>query len=292
MTANSELIARAYQVQVVTLDDDGYPMGQLLTPNSPVNGTVYASYLVPGFVEYRPPTAQRANSYEYSNERYRNNRPGAVQSFNAGQLILSRRDAFVNRLAGGSDEDVSTLTGLSLSSSNTMNGDPAPVGLILSAGSLNHPGKIVNICLSKVTLSPADTGINQSTGKNPNNQTYNIMMDVSVRTLLGLLYAATALNVTGDEDSDLFVVADGVLIISTWADDATATTITLPYPPASTEVAGAINSITKNGVDNSSNVSGDCGEGGHADLWHRRGHLGLWHAGRVVRNPDCIGRIA
>jgi hypothetical protein len=258
----SFLVARSYLLQIVTLNSAGYPIGSFATPNSPVNGTVYPSYIVPGIVSYTPGQPTYEEVHSYAMETLRGKRDLGVTDYGTGQIVLSEYDEMVNKLAGGSAIDTSTATALSMTAPNSNQKTPPRLGLVFTAGATpsDSSENFINILLSNVTLRRAYFGSNQGTGRNPNNLTYDVLMSTSTRTLLGMLLSATALAVANDTDTEVRIYSPAPLVLSTYIDDASATTRLLSYTPYTTENAGATNIFTKQGVNSHAQVSGISGK--------------------------------
>jgi len=271
----SFLVARSYLLQIVTLNTAGYPIGYFATPNAPVNGTVYPSYIVPSVVSYTPgqPSYEEVNSF--GGETLRGRRDLGVTDYGTGQITLSEYDETVNKLAGGSAIDTTLATGLSITAPNSNLKTQPRLGLIFTAGAspADSAENFINILISNVTLRRAYFGSNQGTGRNPNNLTYDVIMSTSTRTLLGSLLSATALALANNTDTEIRIYSPAPLVISTYIDDGSATTRLLPYTPYSVEHAGALNIFTKLGVSSHAAVSGISGKtvtftaGSAADIW-------------------------
>jgi hypothetical protein len=271
----SFLVARSYLLQLVTLNTAGYPMGSFATPNSPVNSTVYPSYVVPSVVSYTPGQPTYEEVHSYGGENLRGRRDLGVTDYGIGQITLSEYDETVNRMAGGSAIDTTLASALSMTAPNSNLKTQPRLGLIFTAGASpsDSSENFVNILLSNVTLRRPYFGSNQGTGRNPNNLTLDVVVSTSTRTLFGMLFSATALAVANNTDTEVRIYSPAPLSLSTYIDDASATTRLLPYTPYSTEHAGVTNIFTKNGATAHAQVSGISGKtvtftaGSAADIW-------------------------
>jgi hypothetical protein len=271
----SFLVARSYLLQIVTLNTAGYPIGSFATPNSPVNGTVYPSYIVPGIVSFTPGQPTYEEVHSYAQETMRGRRDIGTTDYGIGQITLAEYDETVNKLSGGSLIDTSTATALSITAPNSNNKTPPRLGLVFTAGATpsDSSENFINILLSNVTLRRPYFGSNQGTGRNPNNLTLDVVISTSTRTLLGMLLSATALSVANDTDTEIRIYSPAPIVLSTYIDDGSAVTRLLPYTPYSTENAGATNIFTKQGVTAHAQVSNISGKtvtftaGTAANIW-------------------------
>ena len=254
----SRLHAGFYLAQIAFLDDNEYPMGTLLTPNSPVNGTVYSPYVIPAPVEFREPTPTYTEASSYAGMKHRGRRSLGISDFGKGQLVLSEYDDTFWALITESLVDTTLATSLRITAYNVNRAQTRRFAIWLTTGATmnkNKP-KIDTFCLGNVYFDPQSGGFTQSGGQNPNNRTFDISWNTSTRSPLGQLYSASALGVEGNADTGVVIHASYPVTFATYVDDGSGTSIVLPYAPASTEHAGAVNIFTKNGSTNHSNVSG------------------------------------
>lgn len=273
--AESGLVAGFYLAQLAINNGNGYPMGTLLTPDAPANGTVYSPYIIQTLVEYREatPTYQEASSYAM--QKHRGRRSLGASDYGVGQLVFSELDPTFDALAMEYAVDNTIATGLSILGRNAQRVQSRRFTLWLTAGytpSDSEP-QFITFCLGNVYFNKQGGGITQNGGQNPNNRTYDIVQNVSTRSPLGQLYSASALDVDGDADTEIAIIATQPVTFATYVDDGSGTSVVLPYAPVYTEHAGAYNIFTKNGATNHAGVGGISGAtltvtaGTAADIW-------------------------
>lgn len=271
----SDLVSGFYLAQIAILNDSNYPMGTLVTPNSPSNGTVYSPYVIPAVVEYREPTPTYVEASSYAAMKHRGRRSHGVSDFGVGQLVLSEFDDVFDALVMEYTVDTTLASGLRQTARNAQRVQSRRFALWLTGGATdsNSTPNFITFALGNVYFNRQGVGLNQSGGQNSNNLTYDIVQNVSTRSPLGQLYSASAFDVDGDADTMITIRAAAPVTFTTYVDDGSATSIVLPYAPLSTEHAGATNIFTKNGTTNHAGVSGISSAtltvtaGTAADIW-------------------------
>jgi hypothetical protein len=254
----SDLISGFYLAQIAILDDNNYPMGTLLTPNSPVNGTVYSPYIIPSVVEYRAPTPTYVEATSYAAMKQRGRRSHGVSDFGIGQLIVSEDDDIFDALVMEYLVDTTLASGLRITARNAQRVQTRRFTLWLTGGAtdVNSTPNFKTFALANVYFNKQGMTLGQGGGQNPNNITYDIVQNVSARSPLGQLYSASALGVDGNADTEIGIRAAAPVTFATYVDDGAGTSVVLPYAPLSTEHAGVTNIFTKNGVTNHAGVGG------------------------------------
>ncbi len=274
-TASTYLVARSYVAQIGVLNSNFYNMGQSVSPNGVANGTTVSNYIVPGFVSYTPAAPTYETVYSYASEQVRGRREVGVTDYGIGTLTLSEYDEVFNQLIGGATPSTTIASGMVVTSPNSAQKTPPRLCLTLTAGATpsSSAENFVNISVLNCNIRRARVGTNQTAGKNPNNLAYEIVVSTGTRAPWGSLLSALAMGLTNNTDTELEMSGPAPVINTTWVDDGTATTVTLPFTPYTSEVAGVYNIITKNGVDNHSGVSGISGKtvtlthGTAGDIW-------------------------
>ena len=273
--AQAGLVAGFYLAQLAVLDSSGYPMGTLVTPDSPTNGTVYSPYVIPTIVEYREATPTYVEASSYAMMKHRGRRSMGASDFGVGQLVFSEFDPTFDALAMEYTVDTTLASSLSIVARNANRVQSRRFALWLTAGytpSDSSP-QFITFCLGNVYFNRQGAGVTQSGGQNANNRTYDIVQNTSLRSPLGQLYSASALSVDGNADTEIAIIAAQPETLSTYVDDGSATSVIVPYAPYYTEHAGAYNIFTKNGSTAHASVGGISGStltitaGTAADKW-------------------------
>lgn len=252
----SRLQSGLYILQVAIIDDNDYPMGQLTTPNSPVNGTVYSPLLVVGAVSYTTAADTVENAYSFRSQKFGGNRDLGLSALGAGTLELAEYDDVFDPLVMGYARDAATATAEVITGHNANRGKARRLMLAFSpaatpANGLNNFDTI----FTWGTLRRGALGSNQATGRNPNNRQYTLTKFLSTRTPWGQLFSASTIAPDGNSDDEVVVYSDAPQEFCTYIDDASATTFAMPYALEYTEHAGARNKFYKNGVENKSSVT-------------------------------------
>lgn len=259
----SRLVTGFYLMQVAILDSENYPMGTLVTPNSPVNGTVYSPLVVEAPVEFAPPSPTYADAFSYAGQKLRGRRPFGATDYGIGTITLSEFDDVFDALVMGYTLDTATATAARIRATNAGRIQQRRFMVALTGGAVPEDSAVMyeTTVLLNVYFQRQPFGMNQGTGQNPNNVTYNVYANTSNRTPWGQLLSAATVAVDGDSDTEFGFYHDAPYMFTTYVDDGSATSFTLPYTPSYTEVAGASNIFYKEGVDNKAQVSAINGTG-------------------------------
>lgn len=257
MAAEAGYIAGLFHAWVATRDSNGYPMGSLLTPDSPVQNTVYDAYYLADPVETTVPEATVDIATFRTGLTIKGQRTMGVSDFGSFTLTLGTYDETFNNIVGGSAVDESTASALNITSPNMANANYRQLFLGLSIGFQNTSGtnQFITQMWSNVQIAPVIPSGGQDSGVNPRPLAYTVTPSLSTRTATGLLYSATSLSVQNDKDVMIQINYTSPVTIATWADNASATTITTAYLPVSAAVDGSVNIFTDQGVEDSGNVS-------------------------------------
>ncbi len=251
-TAEKGLIAGAYQAFIHMRDSNGYPMGQLATPDAPVDGTVYPGYNIAGFDGWVPPVPGTSQATRRARQQILGQRLLGISSLGTGTLSISDWDETFRQLIGASVVDVATHTEHAMSSSNSQNFDIPQLLLTVIGGFQNDGGtnKFLSKTYVNVQIAKVDTPVNQSDGDNPNAVQYVVTPSTSLRMPTGMLYSASGLAVQDNKDIDWsdHNSSNKGIAIDTYIDDASAPTFILTYKPVSTDATNVTNIVTKNGV--------------------------------------------
>lgn len=255
------LLAGTYLMQIAILDDDNFPMGTLVTPNAPVNGTEYNPYVVPSIVEFAPAQPTYANAFSYAGQKIRGRRPLGVTDFGVGTVTLSEFDDVFDALVMGYTIDTTTATDVRVTGSNALRVQQRRFMVAFTAGATpsdSAPNYLTKVLLN-VYFERQPVGTNQNGGQNPNNVVYNMYANTSTRTAWGQLQSAATVNVDGDADTEMALYYTMPFMFMTYVDDGEASTFTLPYAAGATEHAGATNIFFQEGTIAHDQVSGVSG---------------------------------
>jgi hypothetical protein len=256
MAAETGFLAGNFHGWVAIVDSDGYPMGTLQTPDSPVNGTVYNPLKIELSSNTTPTPTIDIAQFRHG-QSIIGQRALGTSDFGTFQIELAAYNEDFNRLIGGSAVDEATASGLNITAPNTGNADLPQLMLGIAYGYQLDSGtnKHLTVIYTNVQISPVIPSVGQEGGVNPGALTYDVTPSQATRTPAGLLFSATSLAVQDNKDVSIaFNYADPITI-ATWSDDGSATTITVAYRPTSGAVDGSINIFTDEGVEDSANVS-------------------------------------
>ncbi len=250
--AEKGMVAGLYHAFLHKRTSAGYPMGQLATPDSPVDGTVYPGYKITGIVGWTPPVPGISRANRKGGQKFLGQRILGVSDFGEGQLTLSDYDETFLQLIGASTPDVATHTEHAMSSSNSQEFDIPQVFLTMIGGFQNDAGtnKFLTSSYINTQIGRIDTPMTQGDGDNPNAMQFVVVPSTSLRMPTGMLFSAAALAVQDNKDfnwRDHNSQNKGIAI-DTYIDDGTATTFILTYKPTSTDATNVTNIVTKNGV--------------------------------------------
>lgn len=245
--------AGAFELLAWTVNSNGYPMGDLATPDSPVNGTTYHAYRARSFVGMTMPTPTRSLATFFGGQRFLGQIDLGVTDFGTGELTLSKfEEAFVEMIAD-TNLDEATVTDWAMISPNENNPNLPTIGLMGSTKVRLDTGALswVHVILPNVQIRPAPVGISTSDGQNPNNLVYGLVPTLATRLHTGHLFSATTMNVFNNEAVSYVVRYNSRFQMSTHVKDATmaasGASFTLGYRPTSS-ATGTPNCFRDNGA--------------------------------------------
>jgi hypothetical protein len=271
----SSLLAGLYVLQVALVNSSDYPMGQLITPDSPTPGTVYSPYVAPAPVSYAPATPTYAEAYSYARMKLRGRIPLGATDYGTGTLTFAEYDNVFDPLVMGSTRDTTTATSSVFNSANFSRNTPRKFLIGFTPASV-----VVDSSISYTTIwkwgyfSRGGLGANSGNGQNPNNITYTLHLVLSTRTPFGQLFSAAAAAPDNDVDTEYLTNALYPHALTTYVDDGSGTSILQAYTPYYSEHAGAYNVFYKQGVDNKASVTSltsktwTVSAGTSADIWN------------------------
>lgn len=251
-----------YTLQVAVVDQNDYPMGQLTTPNSPTNGTVYSPLVVKSVVTYTAAADTAEFAESYGAMKLRGRREMGVSAFGDGTLELSEFDDVFDALVQGYVLDTVTGTALRIAGHNVNRSQPLKFMLAFTAAATPANGTPnFDTIFTWGTLRRGALGVNQGTGRNPNNRTYTLTKVLSTRTPWGQLFSQSTIAPAGNQDDEVTIYADAPISFSTRVADGTASAWVLPYAASYTAAASfnSANLLYMNGTATAQavvNVSG------------------------------------
>jgi len=246
------------QMWIAFRDSNGYPMGALTTPDSPVNGTVYGAYVLNNAVEFAPDAdTQAAVTFDNGGTRKGTTYAAGAVKGNV-PFTLNTFDPTFYAYITKTTVDTSTNTTHTITTDNPRQASTPKfiVGFNIRTHDITT-GKDkweTRIYPNAVIRQTAEGGAGNVTGdvSNPNNLSYVLIPSESTRSASGELFSGMG---TGSFGSVAMVERwQGAypLHLATYVDDGSAGTFTLPYRPAlSTATGTADNNITTDGTQGS-----------------------------------------
>lgn len=274
----SRLQSGSYILQVAIVDDNDYPMGQLTTPNSPVNGTVYSPYVVPAIVSYTAAADTQEVAQSYAGQKPRGRRDMGISQLGDGTIELSEFDDVFDALVQGYTLDTSSGTGLRIAGHNVGRTLARKFMLGFTAAATPSSGTPnFDTIFTWGTLRRGGLGISGASGTNPNNRAYTLTKVLSTRTPWGQLFSNATLAPSGSSDDEVIVYADAPISFHTRVANGTASAWNAPYALeySAAGAFGSANLIYMNGTASAQavvNVSGGTafllnGEGVSGQKW-------------------------
>lgn len=239
---------------VAKRDSNGYPMGQLATPNSPTVDTEYSALVLNTGISYTPPEPTIDTVSERGGGALRKKKQIGVNDFSDGSFVLSSSSDALQAMATGGVVDTATVSGWTQIPAND-NAVPAPSLFLMFIGQTedeNGNEKWIHRVLPNAQIKrTGGSGLSQDAGENPNPVEYTITASNSSRGIDGRLFSAGAMAVEDDKELKYDIIADNPLMLTTYVDDGSTGAANLPYKmSAATPVTGATspNSSTESGV--------------------------------------------
>lgn len=236
-------------------DSNGYPMGALSTPDSPANGTVYGAYVLDNLVEFSTDAdTQPQVTFENGGTR-----KASVYSAGATKgnvtVTLNTFDPVLYAYLTKTSVDSTTNTTHTITTDNPRQGATPRFIIGFNMKTVNIvTGQAVwetRIYPNVIFKQAGESGGADVTGdvRNPNNLTYIVTPSESTRSASGELFA----NMNTGSFGGVAMVerwnGSYPLHLTTYVDDGSAGTFTLPYKPVlSTATGTAGNNITTNGA--------------------------------------------
>lgn len=258
MAAGAGHLAGFYHAQVCFRDSNGYPMGTDTTPNAVSNGATTHAYKLTGPVSATAPSPTREIATFRGGMNVLGQLGLGTSDFGTFDITLSAYDEVFESYVSGATNDATNFgTSHIASTPNTMNAALPQVILILTAAWQDTSGtnRFMHWIYLNVQIYPSLVGLNQDGGVNPNAPTYTVVPSTSTRSITGQLFSATAMAIQDNKDVVMRLRTDDPIAVTTYIDDASATSFVVGYRPVNSEHAGAVNMFFKNGTINHANVS-------------------------------------
>ena len=245
--------AGAFELQAWMIDSSGYPLGQLVDVENPVETTAYSAYRARSFVGLELPTPSRSLATFFGLQRFLGQIDLGVQEFGTGNLTLSNfEEAFV-ALISGATLDESTTAAWAQMGANENNPNLPAMGLLgstkirLASGTLSW----AHVALPNVQIRPTPVSISTGDGQNPNNMVYELVPTIATRAITGRLFSATSMALYNDETVSYVIRHNSRLAITTYikdsSDAASGGTFITGFRPTNTTTASP-NSFTNEGA--------------------------------------------
>ena len=247
----SRLQSGTYTLQVAVVDSNDFPVGQLTTPDSPVNGTVYAPYVVRSVVNYTAADDTVETASSFGGQRARGKRDLGTTELGDGTLELSEFDDIFDALVQGYALDTTTGSGLRIAAHNAnRTGSRRFMLAFTAAATPANSTPNFDTIFTWGTLRRGSLGTNQGSGRNPNNRVYTLTKHLSNRTPWGQLFSTATLAPSGSSDDEVTIYADGPMEFFTVVRDGTASGYVAPYafPYSATAAFGSANLLFMNGT--------------------------------------------
>lgn len=254
----SRLLYGQWVAQIARLDSNNYPVGTLASPDSPTHATSYNPYVIPALVSYAPASDTYQEVSSYANMKLRGKVALPLTDFGIGTLTLSELDDVFDPLVMGYANDVATATSLRIRARNSGRKTPRRFILMLTRASVdtNNVISYETIFYMNIMFRSGSLGTSQTVNQNPDPLAYSIIPAKSSRMPWGKVFTSTTnLVVDGNADSEISIQAPAPMMLSTWIDDSSTTTVVMPFAPDSNDHSGLTNIIYKQGIDNKANVS-------------------------------------
>lgn len=253
LSAANGMIAGFYSAWIAFRDNNGYPVGTCVTPNSPTVNTAYHAYRLKYPVQVNALSNSIAMATRKGGQRVRGHRYLPPDDTGSFTITLDGKDEQADAYMRGYTLDLAYNTSMAIGASNAYLTSPPRFVLGMSMGFTDTDNAtdyfITQIWNNVVFTKPFGEGATQSSGTNPNTLEWTVTPDPSARIGFGALYTATSLAVV--EGTDLFVaIRDQYeLTLTSYIANGSATTFTTGYRSMSSDNTGAAgNVILKAGV--------------------------------------------
>lgn len=221
-------------------DSDGYAMGQLVTPDSPVVDTVYGGYFYDKHIDISGIALTYEKRQGFAGGKIWTQRVVGISDIGDVTINISGRNTTLEGYISGFTPDTTTVASATGMSRNASNPTPPKMISVHHEEFDNADGSAMwqsHFILNAQFRNEGGTPAGQGSGQNPNAFPYVATVDFSLRLPWGQLYSANANNVVSDNrDVSYDIISAYRYLIATYICDGTEVTYTLPYKPASSTV--------------------------------------------------------
>jgi hypothetical protein len=255
-------------------DSNGYPMGSLVTPDAPANGTVYGAYLYNKHISIGGATQAIETRSGRAGGKTWTKKVVGFSDIADFPVEMSGKDTTLESFFQGYTPDTTTVGTAIVTAPGEFSDSPPKFLSVHHMEYDNADGSSEWLSLNYLNAQFSDaTGIaaGQGSGENPNPFTWNGTPDFSLRAPWGQLFSASNLTLSDDRATSIAIYSQWRYAMATYIDDGAATTFTLPYLPASSVVTNSF--VFKNGVATApASISTSTGivtitAGTAADIW-------------------------
>jgi hypothetical protein len=229
------------RIQLFTVDEDGYPMGNLATPDAPTLDTEYHAYDLMGYVTVTPGAREVDTATDQADGTNYGDIDMGISSYGTVEITLSQRDTAGFLLMRGGAADTTISSAMYHTPANNTSITPRLMGMMVTdkvrdekTGNLYYEHTIWH--KGTFTVTQESEG-NQSGGVNPSPLTVTFKPQPSTRySVTGMLFTATDLEVEEGRDTHTFFHSQYQFALTTYVKDGVATAFTTKYKP---KIAGA-----------------------------------------------------
>ena len=250
-------VAGAFLLQMWTVNQDGYPMGTIATPDNvdtSASAQMSSAYVSESFAGMSPPTGSRRVSQWFGNEGHLGSLMMGVNDFGNGSFYMAMLEESFNALLTKTTVDTTTVDGWAMTADNMLLESPPRVGFMFStkARTLNFGQQWVHVLYPDVQVEVVPGGVSSNDGQNPSELQYNFRPSPATRTPLGVQFSSLGMGQVQNKDTHFRIRAPYRIGITTWLQDdaATENSLRLLYLPLYNNtggVGGSHNIFTNNG---------------------------------------------
>ena len=245
----------AYYVQVAKRDANGYPKGVVADPNSVAADTTMHAYLLRNIISFTPATPTRETVTDRGGQAIRAQADLGVSEFGTATMELSEFDDTFHAYITGGGVETTNPSGFRQVGSNVNTVSLPSWFVVLTAKVESISGSTITTkyrhwIMPNCQIRPAYPSMSQNAGVNPNPVSYEIVPNVSARTLTGELFSATDMSVENDTDMFYSILTSNPIGITSYTATGVANpeTFILGYRPLTTHATTSDKLLTQNGV--------------------------------------------
>ena len=242
-----------YYITHAFRDSNGYPMGDLTTPDAPTADTAYHGVLLQNPVEYTPPEPSFLRAIDKGGQKIRGQKDMGVDDYGTGSIVLSEFNNTFHAHVTGGVVDSTQVSGWDAVGSNVNKVTKPSFFLMVTTKAYDYAAA-ADVWSTWIYLNcqitPTFPGASQSDGENPNPVTYTIVPNTSTRDVSGELLSGTLMALEDNTDLVIHRKTDYPLGLTTYKEHATVPTNTYitGYRPQDSTVDDSSKLFTENGV--------------------------------------------